>query len=298
MTSVGEITMRIPKLRMGTYFPEDVVNRYSRTDRAVVAAISEMYTCGVSTRKVAKVAAKLGVERMSASQVSRICATLDAEVADLQGRCFEGLGFPYLWLDATYLKCRDEGHVESMAIVTAIACESDGYRRFVGFDCVDTESYGSWKAFLTDLRSRGLEGVRCVTSDAHAGLKRAIEEIFSGAAWQRCIVHLERNVCSLLRTRHQRAMAGKALKAVFKETDPAMVRCAYHVAIDEISKMSSAAGELLEEAELDALAYLDFPEQHRRRLRTNNVQFSSSFEYPDESATWQVAGPLRPRSSG
>jgi putative transposase len=288
MTSAGEITMRIPEPGIGTCFPEGMVNRCSRTDRAVATAISEMYTCGVSTGKVAKVAAKLGVERMSASQVPRICATLDTEAAELQQRCFPDTGFPYLWLDATYLKCRDGGHVESMAIVTAIACGGDGYRRFVGFDCMDTESYGSRKAFLTDLRSRGIEDVRCAASDAHAGLKRAIEEVFSGAAWQRCIVHPERNVCALLRARRRRAMAGKALKAVFKETDPAMAGCAYHAAIDEISKMSSAEGELLEEAESDALACLDFPEKHRRRLRTNNVQERANREIKRRGRVVQV----------
>jgi putative transposase len=207
---------------------------------------------------------------------------------DLQTRSFQGMDTPYLWLDATYLKCRDEGHVESMAAVTTIAVGVDGIRRFVGFDCVDTESYGSWKAFLGGLRSRGIQGVRCVTSDAHAGLKRAIGEVFSGATWQRCIVHLERDVCSLLRTRRQRAMAGKALQAVFKQTEPAMVRGAYHVAIDEMAKMSTAAGELLEEAECDALAYLDFPAAHRRRLRTNNVQERANREIKRRSRVVQV----------
>lgn len=120
LTSVGRITLRIPKLRRGTYFPEDLIERYSRVDRAVVAAVAEMVTSGVSTRKVEKVARALGVDRMSASQVSRICESLDAAVADLQGRPLGGARFPYLWIDATYLKCRDGGHVSSCAVVTAI----------------------------------------------------------------------------------------------------------------------------------------------------------------------------------
>lgn len=287
-TSVGQITMKIPKLRMGTYFPDDMVNRYSRTDRAVVAAISEMYATGVSTRKIEKVAAKLGVDKMSASQVSRICAVLDEEVAALQNQTFEELEFPYLWIDATYIKARDDGHVASMAVVTVIGCDTGGMRRFIGFDVVDTESYGSWKRFLEGLRVRGVHGVACVTSDAHEGLRRAISECFPGAAWQRCIVHLERNVCSLFRTRRQRAMAGKAMQAVFKESDPAMVREAYHVAIEVLGKMSSAAEELLEEAEADALTYLDFPVEHRRRLRTNNVQERSNRETKRRSRVVQV----------
>jgi putative transposase len=288
MTSVGEITMKIPKLRIGTYFPEDMINRYSRTDRAVIAAVSEMYTNGISTRKVEKVATKMGIDHMSASQVSRMCTALDQEVADLQSHIFEDINFPYLWLDATYLKCRNDGHVESMAVVTAIACGSDGYRRFVGFDVVDTESYGSWTAFLSNLRARGVEGVRCVTSDAHAGLKRAIEEIYTGVTWQRCIVHLERNVCVLLNTRRHKAMAGKAMQAVFRQKDPIIVREAYHVAIDEIAKLSKKAAELLEEAEADALAYLDFPQAHHRRLRTNNVQERANREIKRRSHVVQI----------
>ena len=287
-TSVGEITMKVPKLRMGSYFPDDMINRYSRTDRAVVAAVAEMYATGVSTRKIEKVAAKLGVRRMSASQVSRICEVLDEEVADLQTQEFVELEFPYLWIDATYIKAREDGHVSSMAAVTAIACGTDGIRRFVGFDCVDTESYGSWLGFLKNLRARGVNGVQCVTSDAHEGLKRAIAECFPGSAWQRCIVHLERNVCSLLKTRRQRAMAGCALQAVFRESDPVMVREAYHVAIDEIAKMSSNAAGLLEEAEADALAYLDFPIEHHRRLRTNNVQERTNREIKRRSRVVQV----------
>lgn len=126
VTSVGVINLRIPKLRRGSYFPEDLLVRYSRVDRAVIAAVSEMVTCGVSTRKVEKVASALGVDRMSASQVSRICESLDAAVADLQERDLSGVAFPYVWVDATYLKCRDAGHVSSCALVTAIGAGSDG----------------------------------------------------------------------------------------------------------------------------------------------------------------------------
>lgn len=152
VTSVGVINLRIPKLRRGSYFPEDLLVRYSRVDRAVIAAVSEMVTCGVSTRKVEKVASALGVDRMSASQVSRICESLDAAVADLQERDLSGVAFPYVWVDATYLKCRDAGHVSSCALVTAIGAGSDGYRRVLGLGAVDTESYAGWLSFLRSLR--------------------------------------------------------------------------------------------------------------------------------------------------
>ncbi len=227
VTSVGEIRLRIPKLRMGTYFPEDLIARYSRTDRAVIAAVSEMVANGVSTRKVARVAGAMGIDRMSASQVSRICESLDGTVSDLCGRDLSGVSWPYIWLDATYIKCRDGGHVSSCALVTAIGAGSDGYRRLLGMGAVDTESYAGWLEFLRGLRERGVSGVACVTSDAHEGLRRAIEEAFPGAAWQRCIVHLERNAASRCTTRQKRAAVLSILHAVFSEDDPALVRELY-----------------------------------------------------------------------
>jgi putative transposase len=288
VTSVGRIRLRIPKLRSGTYFPDDLLTRYSRTDRAVAAAVSEMVTSGVSTRKVARVAEAMGIDRMSASQVSRICESLDDCVADLRGRDLSGVSFPYVWLDATYIRCRDAGHVSSCALVTAIGAGADGYRRLLGMDAVDTETYGGWLAFLRGLRGRGVAGVACVTSDAHEGLRRAISEVFPGAAWQRCIVHLERNAASRCPTRRKRAAVLSILHAVFAESDPALVRELYRLACDRVSRICPAAGELLEDAEPDALAYLDFPHEHHRRLRTNNVQERANRELKRRSRVVQV----------
>lgn len=288
LTCVGPINLRIPKLRSGSYFPDSLVTRYSRVDRAVVAAVSEMVTCGVSTRKVERVASSLGIDRMSASQVSRICGSLDAVVEDLQCRDLSDVSFPYIWVDATYMKCRDGGHVASCALVTAIGVGSDGYRRLLGLDAIDTESYAGWLAFLRSLRERGVDGVACVTSDAHEGLKRAIEEVFPGAAWQRCIVHLMRNAASCAPTRQKRAAVLAVLHAVFDERDPALVRELYHLACEEIGDISPKAAELLENAEADALAYLDFPYDHHRRLRTNNVQERANRELKRRSRVVQV----------
>ena len=272
LTPVGEITLRIPKLREGTYFPDEIIRPYSRADRAVVAIVREAYARGLSTRKIEKAADELGFASLSPSRVSRMAADLDEEAAALREQRFEGMLFPYLWLDATYLNCRDGGHVQSKGLVTAIACGEDGSRRFVGFDVVDTESAPSWKAFLLDLRRRGIRGVRCVVSDDHAGLAQAIAEVFQGAARQRCIVHLERNVAGWFRKKGDRTVATAAMKAVFAERDPRLVRAAYRRAAEVIGGLSRRAGELLEDAESDALAYLDFPYEHHIRLRTNNVQ--------------------------
>lgn len=202
VTPADKITLRIPKLRCGTYFPEGMLERYSRADKAVAAAVAEMYANGVSTRKVERIAQRMGIDRLSSSRVGRICKRLDAEVAALRAREFD-MAMPYLFLDATYVKFRREGRVQSAAVVTAIAVGADGVRRVVGLSAIDTETYAGWLGFCRDLRMRGVGGVKCVTSDAHEGLRRAIAECFPGAAWQRCIVHLERNVCSMLPSKRQ-----------------------------------------------------------------------------------------------
>lgn len=188
VTCVGALTLRIPKLRAGSFFPDDVLERYQRVDRAVVAAVAEMYATGTSTRKVQRVAQAMGIERLSKDQVSAICEHLDSEVEELVTRPLGELRTPYLWIDATYVKCRRERRVASTAVVTAIGCDEGGWRRVLAVAVVDTESYDSRLAFLRGVRARGVRGVALVTSDAHEGLRRAISEVFQGAAWQRCAV--------------------------------------------------------------------------------------------------------------
>lgn len=270
VTPAGKITLRIPKLRCGTYFPDGMLERHGRVDRAMASAVAEMCANGVSTRKVERIAQKMGIDGLSSSQVSRICERLAAGVAALRAREFD-VSMLYLFLDATYVECRREDRVQSTAVVTAIAVGEDGVRRVVELFAIDTETYAGWLGFCRDLHKRGVSGVKCVTSNAHKGLRRAVAECFPGAAWQCCIVHLERNVCSTLSAKRQRKAAGKLMQVVFVQEDPAMVRTAYHAAIDAISSFSRVAGELLEDAERDALAYLAFPVGHRRRIRTNNV---------------------------
>lgn len=192
-TGVGTINLRIPKLRAGSYFPEDLIERCSRVDRAVIAAVPEMVTDGASAGKVKRAAQAMGIDRMGASQVSRMCSSLDESVADLRKRGLSDVTYPFIRLDATYIKCRDAGRVRSAALVTAIGAGSGGYRRLLGLDAIDTESHGGWKSFPLSLRARGVDGVICVTSDAREGLKRAIREVFPGAARQRCVAHLMRD---------------------------------------------------------------------------------------------------------
>ena len=286
-TVIGEITLRIPKLREGTYFPGEVLRPYSRTDRAMVGVVAEVYRLGLSTRKIERAAEELGFGGLSPSAVSRMASALDEDVASVAEAEYDQ-EFPYLWLDATYVDCRDGGRVRGLAVVTAIAAGMDGSRRYVGLGCVDCESLDSWREFLRGLRARGVRGVRLVVSDAHAGLRRAVREVFPGASWQRCVAHLERDVAARIRGKAERRAALAALKAVFRETDPATVRAAYDRAAAEVGRVDRRAGELLEDAREDALCYLSFPAEHRLRIRTNNVQERANREIKRRTDVVQV----------
>ena len=271
-TTVGTLPLMVPKLRSGSYFPTDLFERWSRTDRALAAAIAEMYVTGTSTRKVEKVAAKFGVESLSKDQVSRLCAVIDGEVDAFLARDWSHMRFAYLFLDATYVSCRVGGRVRKEAFVTAIGVGDDGRRHFVGFTCANAESYASWRGFLQDLEERGVRNVRLVTSDAHDGLVKAVGEVYPEATWQRCIVHVKRDVLAKIDGAEGQRRARAVMAPVFKESDPALVRALYHRAVEELESFAPGAARVLEDAELDALAHLSFPREHRVKIRTNNVQ--------------------------
>ncbi|MDD6651228.1 MAG: IS256 family transposase [Eggerthellales bacterium] len=287
-TCVGTLTLRIPKLRSGSFFPEDIIERYRRVDRAVVAAVGETCATGTSTRKVAKVAAAMGVDKLSKDQVSAMASSLDADAAELLGRDLSGLRMPYLWLDATYVKCGTGAHVASVAVVTAIGCDEDGWRHVLGLGVVDTEPYDSWLGFLQGLRARGVHGVELVTSDAHTGLRSAIAEVFQGAAWQRCVVHLIRNCAREAGRGSLSRRVARIVAPVFRAKDADTVRAMYHVACEMLEGCCPKAAAVLEEAEPDALAYLDFPQSHWKRLRANNVQERANREIKRRSRVVQV----------
>ena len=287
-TCVGTLNLRIPKLRTGSFFPEDVLERYQRVDRALVAAVAEMYATGTSTRKVQRIAEKMGIERLGRDRVSAIAATLDAEIADLAEGPLDARAIPYIWLDATYVKCRRGGRVASTAVVTAIGCDESGWRRVLGVSVVDTESYESWLGFLRKLRDRGATGTELVVSDAHGGLVRAVGEVFQGAAWQRCAVHLMRDCMREAGSWQLRRRVGRIVSSVFRAGDAATAVAMYHAACEMLEGCCPRAARVLEEAEPDALAYLDFPPSHWKRLRTNNVQERANREIKRRSRVVQV----------
>ena len=209
---------------------------------------------------------------ISSSEVSRLARSLDAQVDELRSRDLSSQKYCYLWVDATYVKCRVEGRSISQAVVTAIALGEDGYKHLVGLDCVDTESYESWRAFLASIRARGLSGIVLCVSDAHTGLAKAVSEVFQGAAWQRCTVHLQRNLSSTA-SRDGEKLVRELGKTLFSESDPLVARAMLPLACDAMRKAGEkTAADLLESAAPDALQYLSLPSEHWRRVRTNNVQ--------------------------
>ncbi len=287
-TSVGAIDLRIPKLRAGSHFPEDPIGRCSRAGRAVVAAVSEMAAGGVSTRRVERVARSMGMGRMGSGQVSRMCSSLDDAVADMQQRDLSDVKYPYIWLDAAYIKRGGDGRVQSAAPVTAIGAGSGGHRRLLGLDAIDTESHDGWRSFLVSLRARGVDGVICVAGDAHEGLKRAIQEVFPGAARQRCVARLMRDAAGNAPTRRKRGAALGIPKAVFAERDPGLVREPCQLATEQIEGFCPKAAEVLEEAEADAPAHPDLPCGHHAGLRADDARERANREPRHRSRVVQV----------
>jgi putative transposase len=195
-TTAGDLELRIPKLRAGSFFPS-LLERRRRIDQALFAVVMEAYLHGVSTRKVDDLVRALGADTgISKSEVSRICADLDVEVAAFRDRSLAQQAFPYVFLDATYCKARVDRRVVSQAVVIATGVASDGHREVLGFAVGDSEDGAFWTAFLRSLKARGLAGTQLVISDAHTGLKAAIAAVLLGASWQRCRVHWARKESS------------------------------------------------------------------------------------------------------
>jgi putative transposase len=268
-TKAGDVELRIPKLRRGSFFPA-VLERRRRIDRALFAVVIEAYVHGVSTRKVDDLVAALGLESgISKSEVSRICTELDTSLEAFRTRPLSHIEFPYVLLDATYIKGRVDGRVVSRAVVVATGITRDGDREVLGCDVGDSEDGAFWTAFLRSLRARGLTGVQLVISDAHHGLVAAIGAVLVGAAWQRCRVHFMRNVLARV-PRGSAEMVAAAIRTIFAQPDAA------HVAeqLEEITAMLGrqfpAVADMLTDARADLLAFTSFPTAHWKKIWSTN----------------------------
>jgi len=268
-TRVGTLALSIPKVRDGSYFPSLLEPR-RRAERALLAVVQEAYVLGVSTRRVEDLVEALGIASLSRSEVSRICAALDAEVDTFRSRPLGDERYPYLWLDATYIKVREAGRVTSMAALVATGVAATGERRVLGLELAPGNDEGSaWPAFIRQLYERGLAGVRLVISDDHRGLVKAVGEQLLGAAWQRCRVHFTRNAQDLV-PRSARSMVATVIRSIFEQPDEASARAQLRRVVDGLRERFPAVAALLVGAEADLLVHFTFPDTHRRQIRSTN----------------------------
>jgi transposase-like protein len=266
-TRVGTIDLSVPRVRDGSFYPSLLEPR-KRAERALSAVIQQAYVEGVSTRRVDDLVKALGMEGISKSQVSRICEELDLEIGRSRTRALEGV-YPYVWLDATFLKVRDQGRVVSMAVVVAIGVKLSGEREVLGWEIGPSEDGAFWLQFLRGLVARGLRGVRLVISDAHEGLKGAIAQVLQGASWQRCRVHFIRNALGYV-PKAQAQMVAATIRTVFVQPDALSAKETWRRVADTFRKRYPKLSALMDEAEADVLAYLAFPQEHWRQIWSNN----------------------------
>ncbi len=268
-TTAGDLELRIPKLRRGSFFPS-LLERRRRVDKALFAVVMEAYLHGVSTRKVDDLVKALGADTgISKSEVSRICADLDAEVGAFTGRDLDQMAFPYVFLDATFCKARVNRRVVSQAVVVAVGVAADGRREVLGFDVGDTENETFWTEFLRSLKARGLGGVQLVMSDAHCGLKAAISTVLQGTAWQRCRVHFMRNVLSVV-PKGTQDMVASIIRTIFAQPDAPHVRTQFDEVARMLQRSHPKVATMLDDAKEDLLAFTGFPIKHWRQIWSTN----------------------------
>lgn len=270
-TTAGDIRLRIPKLRKGTFFPS-ILEPRRWIDQALYAVVMEAYVNGVSTRAVDDLVVAMGADSgVSKSEVSRICGGLDESVTAFRTRTLGHTEFPYVFLDATYLHVREtaRGQVVSQAVVVATGVTADGGREILGLDVGDSEDETFWRGFLTSLRDRGLSGVQLVISDQHAGLVKALTRCFAGASHQRCRVHFARNLLALVPKSHK-DMVAAVFRTVFAQPDAEAVAATWDHVRDELTARFPKIGELMDEAKTEVLAFTAFPRAHWTKLWSNN----------------------------
>jgi len=265
-TRAGTVELRIPKLRKGSYFPGFLEPR-RMAEKALTAVIQEAYVQGVSTRSVDDLVKAMGMSGISKSQVSRLCGEIDDKIKAFLERPLEG-DWPYVWLDATYVKARRDGRIVSVAVIIAVGVNSDGRREVLGMTIGASEAETFWTDFLRKLTRRGLRGVKLVISDAHEGLKAAITKVLN-ATWQRCRVHFMRNVLAHA-GKQGRGVVSAFIGTAFAQPDADAARKQWRQVADQLRPKIKKLAEFMDDAENDVLAYMDFPAAHRAKLHSTN----------------------------
>lgn len=269
-TRIGKLVLRVPQSRDGE-FSTELFSRFQRSEQALVLAMMEMVLQGVSTRKVERVTEELCGESFSKSTVSRLCTNLDARVHAWNERRLDDREFPFLIVDALVIKVRMEDRVVAMSALVASGINGEGYREILGLMLGNSETESTWTSLFGWLKDRGLKGVELVVSDDHKGLKNAVARHFQGAMWQRCQVHLIRNVLGAASNRYRGILAA-GMKRIFTAENQAEARARFRQLVDELDGKAEKAIETLENGLDDALAVMVLPEKYRRRLATTNMQ--------------------------
>jgi putative transposase len=297
-TRAGTIDLRIPKLRQGSYLPAFLEPR-RRSEQALLAVIQQAYIEGVSTRRVEDLVQALGCDGVSKSEVSRICQALDQQVQAFRERPLDAGPYPYVWLDALTQRVREGGRVVNVAVVVATAVNGRGQREVLGFDCGASEDGAFWLSFLRQLVARGLSGVQLVISDAHQGLKDAIAAVFAGAAWQRCRTHFARNLLTRVPKSAQSFVAA-VVRSIFDQPSAEDVHAQHARVVEQLAPRFPDAARMLADAAEDVLAFAAFPQQHWRKIRSNNPQERLNLEirrrtdvvgiFPNRAAVLRLVG--------
>jgi len=265
-TRAGTVELRIPKLRKGSYFPGFLEPR-RMAEKALTAVIQEAYVQGISTHSVDDLVKAMGMSGISKSQVSRLCEEIDGKVKAFLNRPLEG-DWPYLWIDATYLKVRRGGRIVSVAVIIAIGVNTDGRREVLGLEIGTSEAEPIWTEFLRKLTRRGLRGVKLVISDAHEGIKAAVSKVLS-ATWQRCRVHFQRNALAHAGKSGRRVVSAFIATAFAQDTVEA-ASTQWRAVADQIRPKVPRLATLMDDAEHDVLAYMSFPKKHRAKLHSTD----------------------------
>ncbi len=297
-TRAGTVELRIPKLRKGSYFPGFLEPR-RLAEKALAAVVQEAYVHGVSTRSVDDLVKAMGMTGISKSQVSRLCAEIDEKAKAFLSRPIEG-DWPYLWIDATYVRVRESGRIVSVAVIVAVGVNGDGRREVLGMDIGPSEAETFWTEFLRKLARRGLRGVKLVVSDAHEGIKAAVAKVLH-ASWQRCRVHFMRNVLAHAGRQGRRVVAA-FIGTAFVQDDAEAARAQWRQVADQLRPKVPKLAAVMDSAETDVLAFMSFPKDHRVKIHSTNPLERLNGEikrrtdvvgiFPNEDAITRLIGAL------
>ena len=270
-TRAGSIELAVPRLRSGSYFPDFLLDKRRRAERALASVVATSYLLGVSTRRVEKLAEAMGIRSLSKSQVSAMAAELDGMVEQFRSRPLDGGPYTFVWIDALTQKVREGGRTVSVHALVATGVNADGHREILGLEVTSSEDGAGWLAFLRGLVARGLSGVHMVTSDCHAGLRDAIASTLPGASWQRCRTHYARNLLCRVPKSAQPWVA-TMLRTVFEQPDAASVYAQHRHVVEVLEAKYPVAAEHLDQARDDILAFTAFPKAIWRQVWSNNPQ--------------------------